>query len=78
MVDTGKTRDTFLALCMRNIWLITATWDIQLEVRHIPGAHNVIADTLSRVYSDNPVNLGLLQKLQDLFIWEHIPAHFLT
>ena len=52
MVETGRTRGHFLALRTRNIWLITATWDIQLEVCHIPGTYNVIADTFSRVYSD--------------------------
>ena len=76
VVETSKTRDTFLSLCIRNIWLITATWDIQLEIRHISGVHNVIADTLSRVYSDKPVNLTLLQELQKQYIWEHIPAHY--
>ena len=64
VVETGKTRDTFLGLCIRNIWLITATWDIQLQISHIPGVHNIIADTLTRVYSDKPVNLTLLQELQ--------------
>ena len=76
VVETGRTRDPFLALCIRNIWLITATWDIQLDICHIPGIHNVIADTLSRVYSDKPVNLRLLSKLRDQFIWEHIPAQY--
>ena len=76
MVETGRTRNPFLALCIRNIWLITATWDIQLDICHIPGIHNVIADTLSRVYSDKPVNLRLLSKLRDQFIWEHIPAQY--
>ena len=47
VVETGRTRDSFLALCIRNIWLITATLDIQLDICHIPGIHNVIANTLS-------------------------------
>ena len=76
VVETGKTRDTFLGLCIRNVWLITATWDIQLQIKHIPGVHNVIADTLSRVYSDKPVNLTLLQELQEQYVWEHIPGHY--
>ena len=74
VVETGKTRDTFLGLCIRNVWLITATWDIQLQIKQ--GVHNVIADTLSRVYSDKPVNLTLLQELQEQYVWEHIPGHY--
>ena len=34
VVETGRTRDPFLALCIRNIWLITATW--RHKVRYIP------------------------------------------
>ena len=57
VVETGKTKDSFLALCVRNIWLLAASLDIQLNISHVPGIHNVIADTLSRIYSDKPVNL---------------------
>ena len=76
VVETGRTRDPFLALCIRNIWLITATWDIQLNIQHIPGVYNVIADTLSRVYSDKPVNLSLLNTLQSHCTWENIPPSY--
>ena len=76
VVETGKTKDSFLALCVRNIWLLTASLDIQLNISHVPGIHNVIADTLSRIYSDRPVNLDLLSILQDNYIWEHIPSHY--
>ena len=47
MVKTRKTKDSFLALCIRNIWLLTAAYDIELHIDHIPGSRNVIADTLS-------------------------------
>ena len=76
VVETGKTKDSFLALCIRNIWLLTASLDIQLNINHVPSVHNVIADTLSRIYSDRPVNLDLLSILQDNYIWEHIPSHY--
>ena len=76
VVETGKTRDSFLALCVRNIWFLTASLDIQLNISHVPGIYNVIADTFSRVYSVKPVNLDLLSILQDNYIWEHIPRHY--
>ena len=47
VVKTGKTKDPFLALCVRNIWLLTAHYDIDLNIVHIPGCHNTIPDTLS-------------------------------
>ena len=68
MVETGKTKDSFLALCVRNIWLLTASLDIELNINHVPGVHNVIADTLSMLYSDKQVNLDLLNILQDNYI----------
>ena len=56
VIGSGKTKDLFLALCIRNICLLTAHNDIDLLVRHIPGINNTIADTLSRIYSPKPVN----------------------
>ena len=48
VIKNGRTRDMFLAAVARNIWLLTATHDIDLTVLHIPGKNNVIADLLSR------------------------------
>ena len=33
---------------LSNIWLLTAIFNIQLTVTHIPGAQNEVADLLSR------------------------------
>ena len=60
VVQTGKTRDNMLSLCLRNIWLITATHDIDLHIEHIQGRSNKIADLLSRLYSPKPVDTELL------------------
>ena len=64
VVETSKTKDPFLAACIRNIWLITAALDINLEVSHIRGADNHIADLLSRLYSQKFVNNSLYTDLQ--------------
>ena len=66
------TKDPFLALCIRNIWLLIAHNDIDLLVRHIPGVNNTIADTLSRIYSPKSVN-KVLQDLMDNYQWEMVP-----
>ena len=76
VVKTGKTRDSFLALCIRNIWLLTSSYDIDLNVNHILGVNNVIADTLSRIYSDRPVNHDILLDLQQNYKWEEIFATY--
>ena len=70
---SGKTKDPFLALCIRNIWLLTAYNDIELVVRHIPGINNTIADTLSRIYSPKSVDNEVLQDLLDNYQWECVP-----
>ena len=64
VIRTGKTRDSFLSLC------------IQLHIFHIAGVHNVIADTLSRIYSDKPVNLDLMDTLRSEYVWDNIPSHY--
>ena len=76
VVRTGKTRDNMLSLCLRNIWLITATHDTDLHIEHIQGRSNKIADLPSRLYSPKPVNTELLQILCKSHIWHKIPIHF--
>ena len=68
VLNSGKTRDPFLALCARNVWLISAIFNIQLLFSHIPGKNNYITDLLSRwTITVNPE-----QKLKQFlphFIW---------
>ena len=44
VLKSGKTKDPLLATCARNIWLITAIWNIEIIVVHVPGRNNHIAD----------------------------------
>ena len=48
VLNSGRTRDLTLAAIARNIQLELATWDINLQVNHIAGKDNHIADLLSR------------------------------
>ena len=48
VLSSGKTKDPFLAMCARNVWLTAALADIDLEYRHIAGRSNETADLLSR------------------------------
>ena len=76
VVTSGKTKDMFLATCIRNIWLLTAVYDIEQEVAHIPGAKNEVADLLSRLHANNNINHELLQKLQQEYIWDYVPPQY--
>ena len=48
VLNSGRTRDLTLAAIARNIQLQLATWDISLQVNHIAGKDNHVADLLSR------------------------------
>ena len=72
VVETGKTKDPFLTACIRNIWLITATLDINLEISHVRGVDNDIADLLSRLYSQKFVNNSLYADLQANYTWHKV------
>ena len=76
VVQTGRTRDEMLALCLRNIWLLSATYDITVTIKHIRGKANHIADLLSRIYSDKAIHQNLLRDLQDSYTWRKIPIQF--
>ena len=48
ILKSGKTRHSFLATCARNVWLITAMFNIDIIIIHVPGVSNQVADLLSR------------------------------
>ena len=66
--NTGRTRDAFLAACLRNLWLVAATANIDLRVKHIRGKDNILADALSRSH---------LHKVGDVQ-WEIVNAEVLS
>ena len=70
VVGSSKTKDPLLAACIRNIWLISASFDIQIDVKHVPGKKIAIADLLSKLHSK--VGLQLLSILQQHYIWNKI------
>ena len=71
VLTTRKTKDPFLATCARNIWLITAIFNIEIIVIHVPGKHNHIADLLSRWMVTVKPEHKLRQYLPN-FIWINI------
>ena len=72
VVKSSKTKDKFLAACIRNIWLIAASNDIEIVIEHIEGKKNVIADLLSRLHSPIGVNNTILTSLKHNYIWENV------
>ena len=48
VLNSGRARDDTLATCARNIWLLSALYNITLKVTHIAGSQNNMADLLSR------------------------------
>ena len=72
MVKSAKTKEKFLAACIRNIWLISASNDIEIVIEHIEGKNNVIADLLSRLHSATGVNNTVLTLLKQKYIWERV------
>lgn len=51
-LNSGKALDNFLLTVARNVWMLTAIYDIELQVVHIPGKINVKADILSRWFNN--------------------------
>ena len=55
VLNTGKTKDPFLPTCARNVMLITAIFNIEIIVIHVPLENNHVDDLLSRwVITVNP------------------------
>ena len=71
-MKTHKTRDTFLAICDRNAWLLAASYNIFLQVDHVRGKDNAEADLLSRLHSGSPVDPILLNHLSKTCTWDKV------
>ena len=76
VVNSGKTRDTFLNTCIRHIWFITGVYDNDLQLTHIQGHKNLTANSLSRVYSEKGIPMKTFNYLKSNYISESIPLTF--
>ena len=47
VLNGGKAGDEILAACVRNVWLLSALYNIGVNVTHIAGSENNVADLLS-------------------------------
>ena len=47
-MNSGRAQDPLIRAALRECWWLTAIWDVQLTVRHRPGAQMEEADLLSR------------------------------
>ena len=62
VLNSGRSRDVVLAEYARNIFLWTSSCNIDLQVVHVPGKLNEVADLLSRWF----ITKNSFQKLQRL------------
>ena len=72
VVESGKGKDNFLAACIRNVWLLSATFEKELSIEHIACKHNIIADFLSRLHFSSHSNQSMLAHLKQNYIWDRI------
>ena len=72
VLTTGKCRDNTLAVCARNIWLLSAIHNFQIKVQHIAGQKNVTADLLSR-WTNSSLDNNRLKNLVPGYVC--IPTH---
>ena len=70
VLTSGRTKDSVLAWCARNIWLISAIFNISIHIEHISGKNNVAADLLSRFKFDT-VSWHSLHQYVPNFMWIH-------
>ena len=47
-LESGRAQDPLIRGSLREVWWLSAVWDVQLTVRHRPGAEMEEADLLSR------------------------------
>ena len=48
VINSSKTKDPFMATCLRELWLVVSKNEFELRAVHLPGEENRVADWLSR------------------------------
>ena len=48
VINSGRTKDAFMASCIRELWLEVSKHNFQLRAVHLPGEENRVPDWLSR------------------------------
>ena len=48
VINSSKTKDSFLASCLRELWLEVSKFGFEMRAVHLPGEENRVADWLSR------------------------------
>jgi hypothetical protein len=71
---TARGRDPVLNAIVRNIWLLQAQYDVEIQYYHIRGADNAVADLLSCWDTTSGAVAKLYSLLNNAPIWEHLPA----
>ena len=51
LLNYGITRSPFLAACLREIYFVLASFNIELRANYIPTKENCLADTCSRAFT---------------------------
>ena len=70
VISSSRTRDPFLASCLRELWLEVSTHCFELRTVHLPGEENRVADWLSRccVHDDTRINFTNLYQGTEIVI----------
>ena len=64
--NSGSSKDHFMQRYLQQLWFSAAVFDFELQARHIPGDHNVLADALSRWHSDPSLHDTFLTSVRSL------------
>ena len=48
VINSSRTKDPFMATCLRELWLVVSQNEFELRAVHLPGEENRVADWLSR------------------------------
>lgn len=52
-LETGRTKDTVLAACARELWLLASCFNHHIQIRHKKGECLPLPDALSRMFHDH-------------------------
>ena len=75
VLSFGRAKDPVLVTCARNVWLLSATYNVTVVVSHVAGIRNTAADLLSR-WRGSRQDFVKLKQLVDSPIWVDTHINF--
>ena len=74
VLNSGRSKDKILNKCLRELWLLAATYEFEIKALHIRGTENRLPDYLSRWHMGQVYETSFWQSVETRDMVERVVA----